>query len=165
LRPAWPGSAGNLPVVRRLSLAALVAAVVVVTAGCGGSGEPDRSALAQELAQLCDTARADMEALGLPAEKGFAVIPPTAKIGQRLAKDVAGLKGTTPHEREQVASLAKYLAFYYGELAAGAKLYRVGQAEAYRITVERATPTLVSAEALATRMGAPECAVRPFPDA
>ncbi len=93
------------------------------------------------------------------------MIPPTAKIGQRLAKDVAGLKGTTAHEREQVESLSKYLAFYYGELAAGAKLYQVGQSDAYRITVERATPTLVSAEALATRMGAPECAVRPFPDA
>ena len=29
----------------------------------------------------------------------------------------------------------------------------------------RAKPSLASAEALATRMGAPECAVRPFPDA
>jgi hypothetical protein len=151
--------------VRRPAFAALVACIAALAAGCGGSDEPERSALAEELAQLCDEARADVEALGLPAEKGFAVIPPTAKIGQRLAKDVALLQGTTAHEREQVASLSKYLAFYYGELAAGAKLYAVGQTDAYRITVERATPTLVSAEALATRMGAPECAVRPFPDA
>ncbi len=137
---------------------------VAALAGCGGLAEPKRSALAEQLAQLCDRARADVEALGLPGEKGFAVIPPTAKIGLRLAKSVGALKGSTPREREQVRSLARYLAFYYGELAAGAKLYQVGQAEAYRITVERATPTLVSAEALATRMGAPECAVRPFPE-
>ena len=44
------------------------------------------------------------------------------------------------------------------------KLYAVGQPEAYAITLDRAKPSLASAEALATRMGAPECAVRPFPD-
>lgn len=143
----------------------LAACLAVLAAGCGGSDEPKRSELAQELAQLCDQARADVEALGLPAEKGFDVVPETATIGKRLAKEVAGLKGTTPHEREQVASLSKYLAYYYGEMAAGAKLYRIGQTDAYTSTMERAKPILVSAEALATRMGAPECAVRPFPDA
>lgn len=149
----------------RVAAACLTACLAVLVAGCGGSGEPKRSALADELAYLCDLARADVEALGLPGEKGFAVIPKTARIGQRLGKEVAGLKGTTPHEREQVASLAKYITYYYGEMAAGAKLYLIGQTDAYRTTMERARPVLVSAEALATRMGAPECAVRPFPDA
>ena len=138
--------------------------LAALAGGCGGSDPPKRSALAERLAQLCDEARADVEALGLPGEKGFSVIPPTAKIGRRLAASVARLQGTTPREKEQVRSLSKYLAFYYGELAAGAKLYLIGQSEAYQITVERAKPSLVSAEALATRMGAPECAVRPFPD-
>ena len=32
------------------------------------------------------------------------------------------------------------------------------------MTIGRAKRSLASAEALATRMGAPECAVRPFPD-
>ena len=36
--------------------------------------------------------------------------------------------------------------------------------EVYEITLGRAKPSLESGEALATRMGAPECAVRPFPD-
>jgi len=151
--------------VRRPAAIAATLCLAVLAGGCGGSDEPKRSALAEQLGQLCNEARADIEALGLPGDKGFAVIPPTAKIGLRLAKSVGRLQGTTPHEREQVRSLAKYFAFYYGELAAGAKLYAVGQPEAYVITVERAKPTLVSAEALATRMGAPECAVRPFPDA
>lgn len=150
--------------LRAVSVALTLLVLVAAAAGCG-SDEPKRSALAGELAQLCDQARADVEALGLPGEKGFEVIPKTAVIGQRLAKDVAELKGTTPHEREQVASLAKYIAYYYGEMAAGAKLYLIGQPDAYTTTMERARPILVSAEALATRMGAPECAVRPFPDA
>lgn len=142
---------------------ALLAAVLLV-AGCGGKNEPKRSALADRLAQLCEQARADTEALGLPAEKGFAVMAPTAKIGARLARDVAKLRGTTVAQREQVASLAKYLRFYYAELAAAVKLYAVGQSEVYSITLNRAKPSLESAEALATRMGAPECAVRAFPD-
>lgn len=149
----------------RVGAACLAVCFAVLVTGCGGADEPQRSALAEELAHLCDRARADVEALGLPGEKGFAVIPKTARIGERLGKEVAGLTGTTPHEREQVASLAKYISYYYGEMAAGAKLYQVGQADAYRTTMERARPVLVSAEALATRMGAPECAVRPFPDA
>lgn len=144
---------------------AVVACLVALASGCGGADEPKRSSLAERLAQLCDEARADTEELGLPGEKGFSVMQPTAQIGLRLAKSVGRLQGTTPHEREQVRSLAKYLAYYYGELAAGVKLYRVGQPEAYVITVERAKPTLVSAEALAKRMGAPECAVRAFADA
>jgi hypothetical protein len=34
----------------------------------------------------------------------------------------------------------------------------------YEITLDRAKSSLETAEQLATRMGAPECAVRPFPD-
>lgn len=89
---------------------------------------------------------------------------PTGAIGLRLARDVKKLKGTTPAQKEQVASLAEYLRFCYSELRAAVKFYAVGQSEVYEITLSRAKPSLVSAEALATRMGAPECAVRPFPD-
>ena len=150
--------------MRRLSPVILALALGALLAGCAAATQK-RSTLAENLARLCEGARAEVEALGLPGDKGFAVVAPTATIGQQLAKDVGKLRGTTERERKQVRSLSRYLAFYYGELSAGAKLYRVGQADAYRITVERATPSLVSAEALATRMGAPECAVRPFPDA
>ena len=44
------------------------------------------------------------------------------------------------------------------------KLYAAGHPEVYEITVDRAKPSLATRRALATRMGAPECAVRPFPD-
>jgi hypothetical protein len=150
--------------VRGLAIAVVVIGFAVLAGGCGGKDEPERSALAEQLAQLCDKARADVEALGLPGEKGFVVMKPTAAIGLRLAKAVEKLQGTTAAEKEQVASLAKSLDSYYAELAAAVKLYRAGYSEAYAITMSGAKGVLESAEALATRMGAPECAVGPFPD-
>ena len=116
------------------------------------------------ISQLCEQARADTEKLGLPAEAGFKVMKPTAARGLRLAADIKRLKGTTPAEKEQIASLAEYFRFYYNELAAAVRLYSAGHPEVYEITLGRAKPSLESGEALATRMGAPECAVRPFPD-
>jgi hypothetical protein len=151
----WGGTA--------IALVVLAVGIAVFVGGCG-KDEPKRSALAENLAQLCEQARADTEALGLPADVGFKVVKPTAVIGLRLAGQIKKLKGTTPAEKEQIASLAEYYRFYYNELRAAAKLYAVGQSEVYAITLDRAKPSLVSAEALATRMGAPECAVRPFPD-
>ncbi len=150
--------------MRGLAIAVVVVGLAGLAGGCGGKDEPKRSALASDLAQLCDQARADVEALGLPSEKGFGVMKPTALIGLRLAGDVKKLEGTTAAEQEQVASLAEYFRFYFKELEAAVRLYEVGQSEVYAITLDRAKGTLASAEALATRMGAPECAVRAFPD-
>jgi hypothetical protein len=150
--------------VRGVGTVIVVVLLAVAAAGCGGKEAPKRSALAEQIAQLCEQARADTEALGLPAEKGFDVMKPTATIGLRMAAKMKKLKGTTPAEKEQIASLAEYFRFYYNELAAAVKFYAVGQSEVYAITLNRAKPSLVSGEALATRMGAPECAVRPFPD-
>jgi len=150
--------------VRGVGTVIVVVLLAVAAAGCGGKEAPKRSALAEQIAQLCEQARADTEALGLPAEKGFVVMRPTATIGLRMAAKMKKLKATTPAEKEQIASLAEYFRFYYNELAAAVKFYAVGQSEVYAITLNRAKPSLVSGEALATRMGAPECAVRPFPD-
>jgi hypothetical protein len=149
--------------VRRVSIAIVLVGLALVLGGCG-EDEPDRSPLAESLAALCEQARADTEALGLPGEKGFSVVKPGAERGIRLAANIKRLEGTTPAEKEQIASLAEYFRFYHNEIKAGARIYELGQPEAYAITVERAKPSLASAEALATRMGAPECAVRPFPD-
>jgi hypothetical protein len=157
------GASVESTAVRRASIAALLAGLAFVVAGCG-EDEPERSPLAESLAQLCDAARADTEALGLPAEKGFRVVRPGAVRGLRLAADIKKLQGTSPAEEEQIASLAEYFRYYHNELRAGAKLYEAGYTDAYALTVERAKGSLASAEALATRMGAPECAVRPFPD-
>ncbi len=92
------------------------------------------------------------------------MVKPTAAIGLRLARQIKKLQGTTPTEKEQIASLAEYFRFYYNEMRAAVTFYALGQSEVYSITMERAKPSLESGEALATRMGAPECAVRPFPD-
>ena len=150
--------------MRGVGTVIILVLLAVAAAGCGGKEAPKRSALAEQIAQLCEQARADTEALGLPAEKGFVVMRPTATIGLRMAAKMKKLKATTPAEKEQIASLAEYFRFYYNELAAAVKFYAVGQSEVYAITLNRAKPSLVSGEALATRMGAPECAVRPFPD-
>ncbi|MSO94209.1 MAG: hypothetical protein EXQ81_00250 [Thermoleophilia bacterium] len=151
--------------MRRASIITLLVGLALVVGGCGrGKEEPKRSALAESLAELCEQARADTEELGLSSEKGFAVIQPGAEIGVRLAGEIGKLKGATPAEKEQIASLAEYFRFYHNEIVAAAKLYAAGNSEVYAITVGRARPSLVSGEALATRMGAPECAVRPFPD-
>ena len=152
----WVGTA--------IALIVLVIGIAVFVGGCS-EDEPKRSALAENLAQLCEQARADTEALGLPSDVGFKVMKPTAVIGLRLAGEIKKLKGTTPAEKEQIASLAEYYRFYYGELAAAVKLYTAGYPDAYGPTIERAKGSLATAEALATRMGAPECAVRAFPDA
>jgi len=157
------GASVGFTAVRSALIAPLVVGLALIVGGCG-EDEPKRSALAESLAQLCEQARADTEALGLPGDKGFAVIRPGAEIGIRLAAEIKRLEGSTPAEKEQVASLAEYLRFYHTEVSAAAKLYEAGQTEVYGITIDRAKSTLVSAEALATRMGAPECAVRPFPD-
>lgn len=149
--------------MRRVSTAVVLAGLALVVGGCG-KDEPERSPLAESLAALCEQARADTEAFGLPAEKGFSVIEPGAERGVRLAADIKKLQSSTPAEKEQIASLAEYFRFYHNEIRAGTKLYEAGYPDAYAITVARAKPSLASAEALATRMGAPECAVRPFPD-
>ena len=51
------------------------------------------------------------------------MIRPGAERGLRLAADIKKLKGTTPAEKEQIASLAEYFRFYHNEIGAGAKLY------------------------------------------
>ena len=114
----------------KAGIGAMLVCVALLASGCG-KDEPKRSALAESLAQLCEQARADTEELGLPAEEGFDVMKPTAARGLRLAADIKKLKGTTPAEKEQIASLAEYFRFYYNELDAAVKLYSAGHPEVY----------------------------------
>jgi hypothetical protein len=161
------GCATYNPAVRMAVLLFACVLLALLAAGCGGKDEPaapPRSALAAHLARLCNNARADTEALGLPGDKGFVVMKPTALIGLDLAKRIKALRGTTPAQKKRIADLAEGFRFYYNELLAAVKFYEAGHPEVYGITLGRAKPSLESAEALATRMGAPECAVRPFPD-
>ena len=150
--------------MRRVGIAIAIVGLAVLAGGCGGNDEPPRSALAEQLAQLCDEARADTEALGLPADKGFVVMKPTAARGIRLAESIGKLEGATPTEKQQIAALAKDFGFYYESSLPRSSCISVADSEIYAITLSRAKPSLERAEALAIEMGAPECAVRPFPD-
>ena len=146
------------PALARLALA-------VAVAGCGGDDEPERPRVAAELAALCDEARRDVEALGLPAEVGITVVRPWANRGTRLGEDIRRLDEATPEQRELLDSLATAYEEYYAGLRLGATIYASTKSlEAYAATVERAKPFLAEADTLATRLGAPECTVRPFAD-
>ena len=139
--------------------------LVLLAAGCGGEDEPARSAVAEELAVLCEEARADIEALGLPADRGIAVVRPWANRGTQLAEDVGRLRGGTTAEQKELRSLSRALDEYHAGLRLGATIYtQTKSLDAYAATVERANAFLVDADAAATRLGVPECTVRPFPD-
>ena len=142
---------------------ALALALPLAVAGCGGDDVPERPALAAELATLCDEARQDIEALGLPSEVGIAVVRPWANRGTRLAQDLGRVEGGTAEEQELLDSLSTSLDEYYAGLRLAATIYgQTKSLEAYAATVERANAFLTQADALAVRLGAPECTVRPF---
>ena len=143
----------------------LVVLLAVLATGCGG-GDDDRSDVAEQVAALCDQARLDIEALGLPAEAGIAVIRPWANRGTRLAKDIRALEGGSASEQETLDALATALDEYYAGLRLGHTIYQqTRSAEAYAQTIERAKAFQVDADAAATELGATECTRRPFDEA
>ena len=147
----------------RITLALLVVPALLA-AGCGGDDE--RSAVADQVAALCDEARVDIEALGLPAEAGIAVIRPWANRGTRLAKDIRALDGGSASEQETLDALATALDEYYAGLRLGHIIYQqTRSAEAYAQTIERAKAFQADADAAATELGATECTRRPFDEA
>jgi hypothetical protein len=144
---------------------ALVAVLVAALAGCGEADESTPPSLPERLAALCEDARSDIEELGLPSERGVEIVRPWAARGARLADDVGRLDVATPRERAQVRSLARSLREYYAGLRLGYDVYtRTRSLEAYAAAVDRAKAFLAEADALAVGLGAPECAVRPFPE-
>jgi hypothetical protein len=143
----------------------LVVLFVAALAGCGGADESTDSTLSKRLAALCEDARTDIEELGLPSERGVEIVRPWAARGARLADDVGRLDVATPRERAQVRSLARSLREYYDGLRLGYDVYtRTKSLEAYAAAVDRAKAFLAEADAVAVGLGAPECAVRPFPE-
>ncbi len=149
----------------RVAGAAAIAAAALLATGCGGDDEPERDAVVTELVALCEGARADIEELGLPSEAGFKILRPWANRGTRLAEDVGRLEGGTPEQQEQLAALSRAYDEYYAGLRLGATIYgQTSSLEAYKQTVVRANAFLADADAVARRLGAPECTVRPFPD-
>lgn len=148
----------------RHALAAAAAALGVLAAGCGGDGK-ERSELVERLAALCTEARLDVEELGLPGEKGIAVVRPWANRGTRLAETIRGLEGGTADEQRLVGRLATALDEYYAGLRVGLLVYeQTKSSDAYAAAVERSTAFLEESEAVARELGAPECATRPFAD-
>jgi hypothetical protein len=145
-------------------LAVLLSALLVpLAAGCGGADE--RSPAAEQIAALCDGARADIEALGLPSETGPGVITPWANRGTRLANEIRAVEGADEPETQAITALATALDEYYAGLRLGYVIYtQTKSSEAYAQTIDRADAFLEDADAEATKLGAPECTVRPFGD-
>ena len=133
-------------------------------AGCGG-GEDDRSAAAARIGALCEKARLDVEALGLPSEKGPDLVGDWANRGRRLAAAVEKVRSDDPEERQRIESLHTYLDEYYSGLRLAYIVYlQTKSSESYGLALDRAKEFLGEAEALATQMGAKECAKRPWED-
>jgi hypothetical protein len=149
-------------VLRRSRIAfVLVALLAVLAAGCGG--DDDRSDVAEQVSALCDEARVDIEALGLPSEVGIAVIRPWANRGTRLAEDIRAIEGGSASEQETLDELATALDEYYAGLRLGHTIYQqTRSSEAYAQTIERAKAFQADADAAATELGATECTRRPF---
>jgi hypothetical protein len=138
--------------------------LVLLVAGCGGADE--RSDVADRVAALCDEARTDIEALGLPAETGIAVIRPWANRGTRLAEDIRAVEGASSSEQKTLDALATALDEYYAGLRLGHTIYQQTKSlDAYAQTIERAKAFQEDADAAATELGAPECTRRPFDEA
>lgn len=151
--------------VARIALVAAAAIVALSFAGCGSDEtHPARPPLPERLAQLCDETRTAVERLGEPRDKGAAVFRPWARLGRDFVARVRRLRGATPQQRERLRLLADYYAGFYDNLQLSYDLFRAGRSTAIKMTLQHAYALLTSGERLATRMGAPECAVRPFPD-
>jgi hypothetical protein len=141
-----------------------VVVLAVLAAGCGGGD--DRSEVAEQVAALCDEARVDIEALGLPSETGIAVIRPWANRGTQLVEDIRALDGGSASEQETLDALATALDEYYAGLRLGHTIYQqTRSSEAYAQTIERAKAFQGDADAAATELGAVECTRRPFDEA
>jgi hypothetical protein len=141
-----------------------LAAAALALAGCGGNDDSSsaRPALPAELGRLCDETRAAVEVLGEPRDVGAEVFRPWAQLGRDFVTDVRRLRGTTPRQRRQLDRLADFYKGFYDNLQISYDLFRAGRSTSIKMTLERAYALLASGEALAVRMGAPECAVRPF---
>jgi hypothetical protein len=155
------GAGLNVRAAPRL-LAAGGLVLALAAAGCGPD-EPGRSELAERLAAMCEEAREDIEALGLPSERGIAVIRPWANRGTRLAVELQGLPGGMPAERRRLRSLGTALEEFYAGLRLGHTIYtQTKSLDAYAATIDRAKAFQAEADEIATGLGVPECTVRPF---
>jgi hypothetical protein len=149
--------------VRAVTVVTLAVLALALVAGCGGDDPPPaRSAFAERLAQLCEETRLAVEDLGEPREEGAAVFAPWARIGLGFVADVRRLPAATQRQRKDIVSLATYYKGFYDNLRASYDQYEEGQSQVIKMSLQHGYALLASAERLATRMGAPECAERPF---
>lgn len=148
-----------------MKAAVAVTLLVVALAGCGANDDaeaPPRSALAEQLATLCDDARAEVEELGEPKDVGAGVFKPWSKIGTRFVADVQRLDGASAAEQRQLDRLATYYTGFFDSIAQSYLMHVSGESVGIKQTLERAYALLASGEKIAVQLGAPECAVRPF---
>jgi hypothetical protein len=128
-----------------------------------GGGGDGRAPYASAIADLCVEARTQIEALGRPSDTPIDVVyPGTVRIGRAFLAQAGEL---TPPEAKKAR--AAELAHQYGLYLDGLEyayhyLENQGNQVAFVQIVNGALANLANAERVATELGAPECAVRPF---
>jgi len=158
---ARPGRAWVIAAGAGIVLIAVVAGTVLVFRK-DATDEPERSAFASRLAALCDDTRTKVEALGRPAETPIeAVYGGTVRLGRAFVSSARALDppvGETTDAKEMLAQFG----LYYDGLEYALAFYHQGNQDAFVRIVDGALTNLDHAEAIARRLGAPECARRPF---
>lgn len=149
----------------RIALALAVVLLLAAT-GCGGGRDEAASAaaLGERLDALCTETRVAVEALGEPRDVGGAVLRPWAALGARFVSGVGLLEAPTAGERAELRSLASRYRGFYDGLRLGYEQWAAGESVATKMTLQRAYAHLAGAEAVAARLGAAACSLRPFDD-
>jgi hypothetical protein len=155
----------------RVLAVGLLLVVACAVAGCGGDSDAvetvsdTRSPAIQRLAALCDQARTEIEAFGLPSEGGAQVIRKWAARGGELVDDLRAESGGTAVERAKRKALVVALDQYYEGLALAASVYeKTKSSEVYAAAVDRAKSFFTVAERITAELGVPECTTQPFPN-
>lgn len=154
----------------RARVVAVAAGILVVAVAAGAflalrkdaKDAPERTAFATRLAALCDDTRTKVEALGRPAETPIeTVYGGTVRLGRTFVSSARALDPPPGQAREAKEMLAQF-GLYYDGLEYALAFYQQGNQDAFVRIVDGALTNLDNAEAAARRLGAPECARRPF---
>jgi hypothetical protein len=146
--------------VKRVAALALVAVAVAVAAGCGGKGDP-RTPYAKSLDTLCAQTRKQIEALGQDPSRQVAAMPARYRIGMDFVRQLRKLHPSAG-ERAAAKKLVATYAWYWGSQQDAYLMFQAGNYNDYVSYQTFFAKYQKQAEAMASALGARQCARQPF---